>query len=112
MGHQGIERTVNLIRERCFWVGMYDDIESWVKNCQRCILTKMPQPKIQAPVKAFLASRLLEVVAVDFTVLEKASDGRENVLVITDVFTKFTQAYPTREEGRVWRVWSAGEITL
>ena len=54
--------------------------------------------KIHAPVKAFLASRPLEVVAVDFTVLEQASDGSENVLVVTDVFTKFTQAYPTKDQ--------------
>ncbi len=30
--------------------------------------------------------------------LEKASDGRENVLVVTDVFTKFTQTYPTKDQ--------------
>lgn len=58
-------------------------------------LTKLPQPKIRAPMKPFLATRPLEVVAVDFTMLEPASDGRENVLVVTDVFTKFTQAFPT-----------------
>ena len=33
------------------------------------------------------ATRPLEVLAIDFIVLEPASDGRENVLVITDVFT-------------------------
>ena len=58
----------------------------------------MPQPKILAPVQAFLAPRPLEVVAVDFTVLEQTSEGRENVLVVTDVFTKFTQAYPTKDQ--------------
>ncbi|KAJ7987238.1 hypothetical protein DPEC_G00336670 [Dallia pectoralis] len=98
MGHQGIERTLNLLRQRCFWVGMYEDVERWVKKCQRCILTKMPQPRICPPMKPFLASRPLEVVAVDFTVLEPATDGRENVLVVTDVFTKFTQAFPTRDQ--------------
>lgn len=38
------------------------------------------------------------MVAVDFTTLEPASDGRENVLVVTDVFTKFSQAFPTRDQ--------------
>ena len=33
-----------------------------------------------------------------FTVLEQSTDGRENVLVVTDVFTKFTQAFPTRDQ--------------
>ncbi|KAK3561697.1 hypothetical protein QTP86_012539 [Hemibagrus guttatus] len=98
MGHQGIERTLGLLRQRCFWGGMYEDIEQWVKRCQRCVLAKMPQPKIRAPWASFLASRPLEVVAVDFTTLEPATDGRENVLVVTDVFTKFSQAFPTRDQ--------------
>ncbi|MCB4745566.1 MAG: transposase family protein, partial [Sulfurovum sp.] len=45
-----------------------------------------------------IASRPLEVLAIDFTKLDQASDGRENVLVMTDVFTKFTQAVPTRNQ--------------
>lgn len=98
MGHQGVERTLALIKPRCYWVGMYDAVEKWVKSCQRCVLAKMPQPKIQAPWTPFLASRPLEVVAMDFTILEPASDGRENVLVVTDVFTKFSQAFPTRDQ--------------
>lgn len=79
-------------------MGLYDDVEQWVKECQRCILTKMPQPKIHPPMKSFLATRPLEVVAVDFTNLELASDGREHVLVVKDVFTKFTQAFPIRDQ--------------
>lgn len=98
MGHQGIERTLELLRQRCFWVGIHEDVKQWIKKCERCVLTKMPNPKIHPPMKSFLASRPLEVVAVDFTLLEPASDGRENVLVITDVFTKFTQAFPTRDQ--------------
>lgn len=95
MGHQGIERTLHLLRQRAFWVGMHQDVELWVKNCQHCVLTKMPHPKIHPPMKSFLASRPLEVLAVDFTLIEPATDGRENVLVITDVFT---QAFPTRDQ--------------
>uniref|UniRef100_A0A8P4GS98 Gypsy retrotransposon integrase-like protein 1 n=1 Tax=Dicentrarchus labrax TaxID=13489 RepID=A0A8P4GS98_DICLA len=98
MGHQGIERTLGLVRQRCFWGGMHEDVEQWVKSCQRCVLTKMPQPRIQAPLKPFLATRPLEVVAVDYTTLERATDGRENVLVMTDVFTKFSQAFATRDQ--------------
>ncbi len=29
MGHQGIERTLALLRQRCFWGGMYEDVEQW-----------------------------------------------------------------------------------
>lgn len=75
MGHQDIERTLGLLRQRCFWGGMYEDVEQWVKRCQRCVLAKMPQPKIRAPWAPFFASRLLEVLAVDFTTFEPATDG-------------------------------------
>lgn len=98
MGHQGIERTLGLLRQRCFWGGMHEDVEKWIKSCQRCVLTKLPQPKVRAPQTPFLATRPLEVVAVDYTILDRASDGCENVLVLTDVFTKFSQAFPTRNQ--------------
>ena len=38
------------------------------------------------------------VLTIDFTVLEPASDGRDNVLVITDIFTKFTQAISAKDQ--------------
>lgn len=43
------------------------------------------------------ASEPLECIAIDFSVLEKAQ-GYENVLVITDVFSKWTIAAPTRDQ--------------
>lgn len=45
-----------------------------------------------------LASKPNELLAMDFTSLEKASDERENVIFITDVFSKFTVAVPTRDQ--------------
>lgn len=45
-----------------------------------------------------LSSRPNEILAVDFTVLEPSSSGQENVLVMTDVFSKFTMAVPTRDQ--------------
>ena len=44
-----------------------------------------------------LADKPLKLLAIDFTMLEKASDGRENVLVMTDVFSKFTVAIPMKD---------------
>ena len=40
----------------------------------------------------------LEILAIDFPVLEKSSSGIENVLVLIDVFTKFTQAISTKDQ--------------
>ncbi|KAL7883342.1 hypothetical protein SRHO_G00010000 [Serrasalmus rhombeus] len=97
-GHQGIERTTALVRERCYWPGMAHDIKQWCQQCERCTLAKPPQMRPHAPMGHLFASRPNEIVAIDFSFLEPARDGTEQVLVITDVFSKFTQVIPTRDQ--------------
>ena len=48
-----------------------------------------------------IATKPLQVLAIDFTQLEPTSDGQENVLVLTDVLAKFTVAVPTRDQKAV-----------
>lgn len=97
-GHQGVERTTDLIRQRCFWPNMWQDVKKWCTECERCTVAKASQPKVRTFLGSLLASRPLEIIAIDFTVLDRASNGQENVLVVTDVFSKFTQAYPTPDQ--------------
>lgn len=97
-GHQGVRRTKELVRERCYWPGMGAEIERYCQECQRCILSKAVQPAAKMYQGSIIASRPLEVLAIDFTLLEPATDGRENVLVMTNVFSKYTQAIPTRNQ--------------
>ena len=95
MGHQGVHRTTTLLQQRAYWPGMHDDVKNYISQCQRCQLNQRPRGK--TPMGHLLASRPLEVLAMDFTVLEPASDYRENVLVMTDVFLKITLAVPRRD---------------
>ncbi|KAL7849489.1 hypothetical protein SRHO_G00211120 [Serrasalmus rhombeus] len=97
-GHQGCERTAYLVRQRCYWPQMGKDIERWCQQCARCVAAKAKFPKVRTFPGHLSASKPLEILAIDFTLLEKASDGRENVLVVTDVFSKFTQAFPTSDQ--------------
>ena len=98
MGHQGGDRTSSLAWNRCYWPAMHREIDEYVRDCARCTLAKMPRKKVYTPMGNLLASRPLEVLAIDFTQLEKAADGRESVLVMTDVFTKFSWAVPARDQ--------------
>ena len=98
MGHQGFERTILLARSICYWPGMYADVEKWIKSCERCVLSKMPQPRIRTSMGHLLTEQPLSVLAIDFTLLERSSDGKENVLVMTGVFTKFSLAVATKDQ--------------
>ena len=97
MRHQAVEKTLALVRVRCFWSSMSADVESYCKSCKRCMLSKMGR-KLSPTIGSFSAKRPLEVLAMDYTLLEPSSNGIENVLILTDVFTKLTLAIPTRNQ--------------
>ena len=97
-GHQGADRTFYTLRLRAFWPGMMKDIENHCRSCERCQVAKEAGTKSHCPMGGIIATRPLEVVAIDFTLMEAARDGRENVLVLTDVFTKYSVAVATRDQ--------------
>ena len=41
-GHQGPERTTEILRKRCYWLGMYNDVLHYCESCQRCQFAKSP----------------------------------------------------------------------
>ena len=97
MAHQGVERTTALIKDRFFWCGMSADIGEYISRCDRCIQAKLPR-NLQSECRSTIAKRPRELVSIDFTVLDQTSCGKENVLVITDCFSKFTRAIVTPDQ--------------
>ena len=97
LGHQAVKKTAVLKRSRCYWPGMMTEIADYCWKCERCTLAKAGK-KLHPTMSSLTASQPLEILAIDFTVLERSSSGIENVLVLTDVFTKFTEGIPTRDQ--------------
>ena len=93
-GHQGIEKTQLLIKQRFFWPRMTVDISDWVENCGRCIRFKK-RPDL-APLVGIQTSEPMELVCTDFLKVDAAEGGTQYILVITDHFTRFAKAIPTR----------------
>ena len=95
MGHQGIDRMLDLLRERVYWPSMAKDAQDWVTNFRCCQIARgdynQPNPKIGH----LEAHNPLDLVCLDFTKIDPSKTGKENVLVITDAFTKFSLAVCT-----------------
>lgn len=96
-GHPGRDRTVSLLRERFFWPQMAAHAEEWVKCCERCIRRKSPV-NVRAPLVGIQTTQPMELVCIDYLTLEESKGGYSNVLVITDHYTRYAQAYPTRNQ--------------
>ena len=97
VGHPGRDRTLGLLHERFFWPGMTKDTEKWIEHCDRCIRRKSGSD-IRAPLVNINTSYPLELVCMDFLTLETSKGGFSNILVITDHFTKFAMAIPTKNQ--------------
>ena len=95
MGHQALDRTLSLLRERIYWPTMAHDASEWVKGCRRCHIAKSdynePKPKLGNSI----SNNPLDLLCIDFTKVDPSRTGKENVLVMTDAFTKFSQAIVT-----------------
>ncbi|KAJ8401524.1 hypothetical protein AAFF_G00384430 [Aldrovandia affinis] len=89
---------MELVRQRCYWPSMSQDVRQWCQECERCMVAKDTQPQARTFMGHLLASKPNQILAIDFTLLEPSRDGREHVLVMTDVFSKYTQAVPTRDQ--------------
>ncbi|KAK3524702.1 hypothetical protein QTP86_000982 [Hemibagrus guttatus] len=97
-GHQGVERTTELVQQRCYWPGLTADVAQWCRECERCQAAKDTQLHPSSFIGHLLASMPNEILTIDFTVFKPTRSGLENVLVMMDVFTKYTMAVPTRDQ--------------
>ena len=99
--HLGMERTLRLLQERFFWPKMAEDVQTHIRTCERCLRFKQSQEK--AGMQPILVSYPMELIHLDFLTLGgKARNTKStNILVITDHFTKYAQAYITQKQTAV-----------
>ena len=95
--HLGMEKTLGLLQERFFWPKMIEDVHNHIRTCERC--TKFKQPPEREKMKPIQCTYPLELVHIDFLMIGKeGTDKAINVMVITDHFTRYAQAYKTSKQ--------------
>ena len=96
VGHLGLEHMLDLMHDRFFWPHMTAQAKKHVRKYCPCLAFKARQQK--APLENIGATHPLELVHLDYLCLEPGKDLEENVLVVTDHFFRYAQAYVTRTQ--------------
>lgn len=93
MGHQGVERTTSLVRDRFFWTHMQREIMHYVTQSCNCLKQKKPCRETKTSLTSIVTTQPFELISIDFLHLDKCKGGYEYILVIVDHYTRFAQAY-------------------
>ena len=93
--HHRIERLIALCQEQFYWNTMFQDVTKYVKECPRCQITKGDYTEPNTILGVIIANNPVDLMCIDFTKVDPSKDGKENILVLTDAFTKFSWAFVT-----------------
>ena len=94
-------RTLLLLQDRVYWPGMSKDVRQHIRTCDQCERFKDRPDKEE--IDQTEAQYPLEMVHMDFLMIGGKKDPSKdiNVLVVTDHFTRYAQAYVTTSQTAV-----------
>ena len=74
---------------------MFQDVTNYVKNCPCYQTVKGDYVDPKTKLGTIIANNPMDLLCIDFTKVDPSKNGKENILVLTDPFTKFSQVFVT-----------------
>ena len=101
VGHQGRDRTYSLLQERFWWPKMRTQMMMALQNCEKCKIYEKKDPK--APLCTVTATEPMDLIHIDLVRMEVTVETKkkpvvQKILVVTDHFSRFIQAYKVKDK--------------
>ena len=97
--HFGVEKTYSLVQDRFFWPNMFKFVSMFVGNCETCQKTKCDTSPPKAPLLPMvIPSAPMQFVSLDIAHMPTDSDGYRYMLLVGDIFSKYIDAIPLRDQ--------------
>ena len=93
------DKIYSLLKDRYYWPGMYNYIKLFSQDCQTCQKTKCAtSPPKASLVPIFIPNAPKQILSIDIAYLPKDNKGYQYLLLIGDIFSKFVQALPLKDQ--------------
>jgi hypothetical protein len=97
LGHPGISKVWDTMRNNFYWPGMSHDIRLFINTCKECRERKVVPPQKHSLERA-ITGYPFEKVAIDIAgPLSPTRTGHKYILAIVDYFSKFPMLIPLRQ---------------
>ncbi|PKI55658.1 hypothetical protein CRG98_023969 [Punica granatum] len=98
MGHFGVVKTLDILKEHFFWLHMKRDVE---RICSKCVTCKKVKSTVK-PHEMYMPLPVLNEpwtdISMDFILgLPKSNKGRDSIFVVVDRFSKMAHFIPCRK---------------
>lgn len=93
--HFGVNKTLSKIRQRFYWLHCREDVENWCRQCTLCAASKGPNVRTRGKMHLYIVGAPFERVGIDVAgPFPITVEGNRYILVVSDYFTKWPEAYP------------------
>jgi hypothetical protein len=103
-GHLGVNKTLDKVRQRYYWLHSRNDVERWCLECDTCAASRGPRNRDRGLMHQYNVGAPFERVAIDIGGPFPRSDrGNRYLLISMDYFTKWPEFYaiPDQEASTV-----------
>lgn len=98
-GHLGRDSTYDRIRQKYYWPGMSRDVKSYVEDCEVCMKVKSNQNPLTGPLMTRPLIRPWAQLSIDtIGPLTRSKKGNAYIIVVQDLYTKFVELFPVRNQ--------------
>ncbi|XP_046663083.1 uncharacterized protein K02A2.6-like [Homalodisca vitripennis] len=102
-GHLGVNKTVEKLRQRFYWLHLRADVEKWCRQCDVCAGSRGPQTRSRGRMRQYNVGSPFERIAIDIAGPFPVTDaGNKYLLVAMDYFTKWPEVYAHTKPGGIY----------